>query len=100
MRPGEARLHRSTLSPFSTSTWSRYTDYFHMRLFTAVDIPDEVKDALGKTIERLRPTGQAPVDPREKLHITTKFIGEWPETRMRRDDGGAERCRLARRDPN
>lgn len=53
-----------------------------MRLFTAVDIPDGVKSALGKTIERFRHMARLQWTHVEKLHITTKFIGEWPETRM------------------
>jgi 2'-5' RNA ligase len=53
-----------------------------MRLFTAVDIPDEVKIALGATLQRLRPTAKVKWTDVEKLHITTKFIGEWPEERM------------------
>ncbi len=53
-----------------------------MRLFTAVDIPGDVKDALAKTIERLRPTANLKWTNVDKLHITTKFIGEWSEARM------------------
>jgi 2'-5' RNA ligase len=53
-----------------------------MRLFTAVDIPEEVKSALGRTIERFRPMAKLKWTDAEKLHITTKFIGEWPEARM------------------
>jgi 2'-5' RNA ligase len=53
-----------------------------MRLFTAVDIPDGVKNALGRTIERLRPMAKFKWTDVENLHITTKFIGEWPEARM------------------
>jgi 2'-5' RNA ligase len=53
-----------------------------MRLFTAVDIPEDVKSALGKAIERFRPMAKLKWTEVEKLHITTKFIGEWPEERM------------------
>ena len=50
-----------------------------MRLFTAVDIPADVKAALAALIDRLRPLAKLHWIPVEKLHITTKFIGEWPE---------------------
>jgi 2'-5' RNA ligase len=59
-----------------------------MRLFTAIDIPDGVKGALGKAMKRFRPLGKLNANAKlkwtnlEKLHITTKFIGEWPEDRM------------------
>ncbi len=53
-----------------------------MRLFTAVDIPDNIKDGLAKTIERLRPAADLKWTNADKLHITTKFIGDWPEDRM------------------
>ena len=56
-----------------------------MRLFTAIDIPSDVKAALAALIDRLRPLAKLHWIPVEKLHITTKFIGEWPdkpETRL------------------
>lgn len=52
-----------------------------MRLFTAIDLPDEVLDALDALIARLKPAARLKWSPRENLHITTKFIGEWPRTR-------------------
>ncbi|MCS7314820.1 MAG: RNA 2',3'-cyclic phosphodiesterase [Bryobacterales bacterium] len=52
-----------------------------MRLFTAIDLPGEVLDALEALLERLKPTARLKWSPRENLHITTKFIGEWPEQR-------------------
>jgi 2'-5' RNA ligase len=53
-----------------------------MRLFTAIDIPDGVKLRLGALLEGLRPLAKLAWSPVEKLHITTKFIGEWPEERL------------------
>jgi 2'-5' RNA ligase len=53
-----------------------------VRLFTAVDIPDAVKNSLDKAIERLRPLADLKWTDTDKLHITTKFIGEWPQDRM------------------
>lgn len=53
-----------------------------MRLFTAIDIPDQTRDALARLIERLRPQAQVSWNDAQKLHITTKFIGEWPQDRL------------------
>jgi len=53
-----------------------------LRLFTAIDIPSDVKAALAALIDRLRPLAKLHWIPVEKLHITTKFMGEWPETRL------------------
>lgn len=50
-----------------------------MRLFTAIDIPAEVKAALATVLDRLQPLAGLKWIPLEKLHITTKFIGEWPD---------------------
>jgi 2'-5' RNA ligase len=53
-----------------------------MRLFVAIDIPAEIKDALRCFVGRLRPTADIGWSPVDNLHITTKFIGEWPEPRL------------------
>ena len=58
-----------------------------MRLFVAIDIPDSVRAALADFQRQLRPTERSTKakltwSPVENLHITTKFIGEWPEERM------------------
>ncbi len=53
-----------------------------MRLFTAIDLSDEVVENLVRLIDRLRPTARIKWSPRENLHVTTKFIGEWPEERL------------------
>jgi 2'-5' RNA ligase len=53
-----------------------------LRLFTAIDIPPEVKARLAALVDRLRHTTELRWIPLEKLHITTKFIGEWPEDRL------------------
>ena len=50
-----------------------------MRLFTAIDIPPDVKATLAALLDRLRPLAKLGWIPVEKLHITTKFIGEWPD---------------------
>ena len=53
-----------------------------MRLFTAIDIPADVKAALAALLDRLRPLVKLHWIPVEKLHITTKFIGEWPADKL------------------
>jgi RNA 2',3'-cyclic 3'-phosphodiesterase len=53
-----------------------------MRLFTAIEIPGEIKTRLEAFIDRLRPTAKLAWSPVENLHITTRFIGEWPEARL------------------
>jgi 2'-5' RNA ligase len=57
-----------------------------LRLFTAIDIPADVKAALSALLDRLRPLAKLSWIPQEKLHITTKFIGEWPDEREARLD--------------
>jgi len=53
-----------------------------MRLFTAIDLPREMLEKLGEFLARLRPLAKLRWTPEENLHITTKFIGEWPEGRI------------------
>ena len=50
-----------------------------MRLFTAIDLPAEMLGKLDEFLARLRPTAELHWSAVENLHITTKFIGEWPE---------------------
>jgi len=53
-----------------------------MRLFTAIDLSEEVRRNLERLLERLRPTARLRWSRPENLHVTTKFIGEWPEARL------------------
>jgi 2'-5' RNA ligase len=53
-----------------------------MRLFTAIDIPSDLTEALRSFVSRLRPAAKISWSPVENLHVTTKFIGEWPEQRL------------------
>src|SRR5512142_878596 len=53
-----------------------------MRLFTGIPIPDDVKQSLERLLDRPRPTAQLKWSPVYTLHITTKFIGEWPQDRL------------------
>ena len=49
-----------------------------MRLFTAVDLAEDVRSRLERLLSHLRPTAHLKWSPVYNLHITMKFIGEWP----------------------
>ena len=53
-----------------------------MRLFTAIDLPPEIIQRLDRLIADLRPLANINWSPAANLHITTKFIGQWPEERL------------------
>ncbi len=53
-----------------------------MRLFTAVDPSPEVVDNLTELLNRLRPAARLRWSQAEKLHLTLKFIGEFPAERL------------------
>ncbi|MGH9621752.1 MAG: RNA 2',3'-cyclic phosphodiesterase [Bryobacteraceae bacterium] len=53
-----------------------------MRLFTALDLSPEVLLRMERLISRLRPEGLIQWSPLDNLHVTLKFIGEWPEARL------------------
>ena len=53
-----------------------------MRLFTGISLPPEASGPLVALTDHLRPLALLAWSPVEKLHITTKFIGSWPESRI------------------
>ena len=53
-----------------------------MRLFTGLDLPRDVAANLEELLRRLKPTAKVNWSPPANLHVTTKFIGEWPEGRL------------------
>jgi 2'-5' RNA ligase len=53
-----------------------------MRLFTGIDLPEAILDRLERLLALLRPTAHLKWSPQDNLHITTKFIGEWPEQKL------------------
>jgi 2'-5' RNA ligase len=53
-----------------------------MRLFTGLDLPPEVARNLDALVARLRPAARIQWSLPANLHITTKFIGAWPEQRL------------------
>ncbi len=53
-----------------------------MRLFTGLSISGEILTTLAKVIGDLRASAPLRWSPPENLHITTKFIGDWPDDRL------------------
>jgi 2'-5' RNA ligase len=53
-----------------------------MRLFTAIDLTEEVRGNIESLLDRLRPTARLRWSKVHNMHVTTKFIGEWPPERL------------------
>jgi 2'-5' RNA ligase len=53
-----------------------------MRLFTGLDVPWQMRRNLELLIELLRPKAGISWSPLGNVHVTTKFIGDWPEHRL------------------
>jgi RNA 2',3'-cyclic 3'-phosphodiesterase len=53
-----------------------------MRLFTGIALPPLVRANLARVLKELRPLPPVSWSPVENLHITSKFIGQWPEERL------------------
>jgi len=53
-----------------------------MRLFTGIDLDPAVIANLERLIEKLQPAAHINWSPVLNLHVTTKFIGEWPEEKL------------------
>ncbi|HSU59908.1 MAG TPA: RNA 2',3'-cyclic phosphodiesterase, partial [Bryobacteraceae bacterium] len=53
-----------------------------MRLFTAIHLTPEILLRLERLLSTLRAEALIKWSPLDNLHITTKFIGEWPEARL------------------
>lgn len=53
-----------------------------MRLFTGIALAPIVVDKLSNALGELRPTARINWVPIENLHITSKFIGDWPDDRL------------------
>jgi RNA 2',3'-cyclic 3'-phosphodiesterase len=58
-----------------------------MRLFTGIAIAPGVLDNLARVLKELRPLAPLNWSPVENLHITSKFIGEWPDERLMELEG-------------
>ena len=53
-----------------------------MRLFTGLSLPDAALLNLERRLRNLRPLASIRWSPLANLHITTKFIGEYPDVRL------------------
>jgi len=53
-----------------------------MRLFTALDLPPGMLLRFEQLLSDLRPLAPIQWSPLDNLHITTRFIGEWPEDQL------------------
>jgi 2'-5' RNA ligase len=53
-----------------------------MRLFTGIDLPERERETLDALLAQFRPLAPLRWSPASNLHVTTKFIGEWPEERL------------------
>ena len=53
-----------------------------MRLFTGIDLPEHVRERLERLLMHLRPAAHLKWSPVYNLHVTLKFIGEWPEEKL------------------
>jgi RNA 2',3'-cyclic 3'-phosphodiesterase len=53
-----------------------------MRLFTGIALPPLVRGHLARVLKELRPLAPLNWSPVENLHITSKFIGQWPEEKL------------------
>lgn len=68
-----------------------------MRLFTGIDLPAPVRSRLDEVLKAFSPAAAIQWSPLENLHITTKFIGEWPEAELPKLKQAL--AGLSRRDP-
>jgi 2'-5' RNA ligase len=53
-----------------------------MRLFTGIALEEHALEKLAGVLARLSPFAGLKWSPVSNLHITAKFIGEWPEPRL------------------
>lgn len=53
-----------------------------MRLFTGIELPEEMREKLERLLTCLRPAAHLKWSPVYNLHLTVKFIGEWPQEKL------------------
>jgi len=53
-----------------------------MRLFTGLDVPYEMRRNLELLLQLLKPRADIAWSSLANMHVTTRFIGEWPEARL------------------
>ena len=64
-----------------------------MRLFAGVAIPPAVVSRIEAAVRELKPSARLKWSPPENLHITVRFIGEWPDERLAGIQSALARCR-------
>jgi 2'-5' RNA ligase len=55
---------------------------FDVRLFTGLSLPPEVLANFETLLDEIQPLARIRWNPVSQLHITTKFIGAWPFSRL------------------
>ena len=53
-----------------------------MRLFCGIDLPEDVRERLERLLMHLRPAAHLKWVTVYNLHLTLKFVGEWPEEKL------------------
>ncbi len=53
-----------------------------MRLFTGIELPEDIRERLERLLMHLRPAAHLKWSPVYNLHLTLKFIGEWPAEKL------------------
>jgi len=53
-----------------------------MRLFIGIDLREDVRERLERLLAHLRPCAHVKWSPVYNLHVTLKFVGEWPEDKL------------------
>jgi 2'-5' RNA ligase len=53
-----------------------------LRLFTGIAAPPAINASLDDLVRRLQPLARIRWSPASNFHITTKFIGAWPQERL------------------
>jgi 2'-5' RNA ligase len=84
------RRVRSVISCTTARTMTAPDRHGHMRLFVSVDLPDSLAEAVAAAQEPLRDAaGLSFTDPTQ-AHVTLKFLGETPRSRVSRIESTVE----------
>jgi 2'-5' RNA ligase len=54
----------------------------NLRLFVGIAVPQDINARLDELVGKLRPLARIRWSPASNFHITTKFIGAWPQDRL------------------
>ncbi|HPT28674.1 MAG TPA: RNA 2',3'-cyclic phosphodiesterase, partial [Bryobacteraceae bacterium] len=53
-----------------------------MRLFIGLDVPWQIRRNLELVLQHLKPKAEIAWSQLGNLHVTTKFVGDWPDSRL------------------